>query len=28
MIQATHSKNVLDIGTPDGYSTLWIAHAL
>ena len=28
MIQATRSKNVLEIGTSDGYSTLWIADAL
>lgn len=28
MVQATHSKNVLEIGTSDGYSTLWMADAL
>ena len=28
IIQATRAKNVLEIGTSDGYSTLWIADAL
>jgi predicted O-methyltransferase YrrM len=28
MVRATHAKHVLEIGTSNGYSTLWLAHAV
>lgn len=28
LVQATHARNVLEIGTSNGYSTLWLADAV